>query len=63
MTKTQVSGHASRPELITLLAPKILIPMHTVDSEEFKVIAGELKDENDLDIEVCLLRYREEIQI
>jgi len=58
--RAHVSGHASRPELkelITLLAPEKLIPMHTVEPGEFKLIAEEILSENGPEIEVILPEY------
>ncbi|HID74223.1 MAG TPA: MBL fold metallo-hydrolase [Thermoplasmata archaeon] len=55
--RSHVSGHASRPELlelISLLGPKVVIPVHTESPEAFLDIASELKEERGQEIRVIL---------
>ncbi len=62
ISRSHVSGHASRPELkelISRLKPKVLIPVHTLDPDEFKNIAKEIMDETGHKIDVIIPKQGE----
>ncbi len=55
--RSHVSGHASRPELkemIVRLKPKILIPVHTLNPQEFVKIASEIESETGHSMDVII---------
>lgn len=58
ISRSHVSGHASRPELkelISLMKPRVLIPVHTHCPEEFTKIAKEIEEETGTSIDVRIL--------
>jgi len=66
LDRAHASGHASRPELkelIKLIKPKILIPVHTEDAKEFAAIVKELEKEEGLKIVLRLPRNGDEIKV
>jgi ribonuclease J len=66
LDRSHVSGHASRPELreiIRKVAPKVLIPIHTKEPEEFEAILKEIADEGGPKITLKIPEYGEPIEL
>lgn len=66
ISRSHVSGHASRPELkelITMMRPKVVIPVHTHEPREFEMMAREIQEETGKSIKVIIPEQGESYEL